>query len=130
MKPLPETFRIGGWDFTIVERVGDVVLARKVHPEVTRPAYEVAIVQRHPTYTIHGNTVQAHEAMPGAEAFGRLAWAPATFAAARARFDALAAQRSKEALERLEATPGASEPNDATTGQRGPNVPVCGEGGP
>jgi hypothetical protein len=121
VKPLPRTFRIGGWDFTTVERIGDVVLLRKVHPDVTRPAYEVAIVQKHETYTIGGCVVEAHEAMPGTEAFGRLAWAPSSFDAARRRFAALVAARGGGA-----ATPAASEAPDASTGQGGPNDPVFG----
>ena len=127
MRPLPETFRIGGWDFTLVERVGDVVLARKVHPDVPRAAYEVAIVQRHETYTIAGTTVPAHEAMPGTETFGRLAWAPADLPTARARFEAVKAARrgGQGAAADAEGPGGSADATDAATGQAGPNDAVC-----
>lgn len=132
MKPLPETFRIGGWDFTIVERVGDVVLARKVHPDVPRAAYEVAIVQRHETYTIAGATVPAHEAMPGTETFGRLAWAPVDLPAARVRFEAVKTARrgGQSAADAAGGSGGRLEPDGVTPGQPGPNDPVCDRGRP
>ena len=128
MKPLSETFTVRGergWTFTIVRRTGDVVLVAKTRADMTRTAYEVAIVQKHDTYTVHGSTVEAHEALPGAEAFGRLAWAPPTLDAAAARFDALVAARSGDG-----ATGPAPTAADAPTGQIGPNVPVFDAGAP
>lgn len=90
--PLNEPFKVhggSGWTFTMLERVGDVALLRKVHPDVPRAAYEVAIIQRHDAYEIAGKTVEAAEHLPGSEAFGRLAWAPASLAAAREKFNGL-----------------------------------------
>ena len=90
--PLNEPFKVqggSGWTFTMLERVGDVALLRKVHPEVPRVAYEVAIIQHNPTREIAGKTIEGGESLPGAEAFGRLAWAPPSYAAAREKFDGL-----------------------------------------
>lgn len=88
--PLNEPFKAhgcAGWSFTMLERVGDVALLRKVHPDVPHAAYEVAIVQHNEARQIAGKTIEAGESLPSAEAFGQKAWAPASFAAARARFD-------------------------------------------
>jgi hypothetical protein len=90
--PLNEPFKVhggSGWTFTMIDRVGDVAIARKVHPDVRRAAYEVAIVQRHEAYELGGKTIEAGENWPGSEAFGRLAWAPASYADARKKFDEL-----------------------------------------
>lgn len=87
--PMDQYFRVrgeAGWTFRIVERSGDVALIRKTHPDCARPAWEVAIVQRHEAYEIAGRAIEAGESLPPASAFGRLAWAPASEEAARKRF--------------------------------------------
>lgn len=90
--PLNEPFKVhggAGWTFTMLERIGDAALLRKVHPDVPRAAYEVAIIQHNHEREIAGKLIEAGESLPGAEAFGRIAWAPPTYAAAREKFDGL-----------------------------------------
>lgn len=75
-----------GWTLVLIERAGDVAIAEKTHPDVTRKAYEVAHIQRHGAYEIGGQRIEAGETWPSSESFGALAWAPATLEAARVRF--------------------------------------------
>ena len=87
--------RVDGWTLRIVERTGDVALVRKTHPEVTAPAWEVAIVQHNEAREIGGKHVEAGESLPGANAFGQKAWAPTGEAAARAKFGEVVASEAR-----------------------------------
>lgn len=87
--------RVDGWTLRIVGRSGDVVLVRKTHPEVAAPAWEVAIVQHNNERVIGGKTIEAGESLPGAEAFGRLAWAPSGEAAAERKFAEVVASEAR-----------------------------------
>lgn len=89
--------RVDGWTLRIVERTGDVALVRKTHPDVTAPAWEVAIVQHNDAREIGGKHVEAGESLPGANAFGQKAWAPVNEAAARAKFGEVVASEAKRA---------------------------------
>ena len=74
MKTLPEKFSSNGFDFTILERVGDVALLSKRKPN-WQPGIEVleaVVIQRHHGYSIGGNHIPAAESMPRSEAWGKL----------------------------------------------------------
>jgi hypothetical protein len=87
--PINTDFRVrgeAGWTFRIVERIGDVALVRKTHAEVSRPAWEVAVVQQHGAYEVAGRQVEAGESLPPATAFGQKAWACRDESEARIKF--------------------------------------------
>lgn len=93
-RPLPTSFRSKGWDFRQLDRVGAVALFEKTHAEVTRPSFEVVIVQRHEARVIAGREIPAAEAMPSTSQWGRAGWTLTTETAARAKFDGLVAERA------------------------------------
>lgn len=86
MKTLATTFRSHGYDFVQLDRVGNVALFEKTTTGVTRPSYEVVIVQQHGERVIAGNTIAAAEAMPGSEQWGRLGWTYPTIDHALVKF--------------------------------------------
>jgi hypothetical protein len=91
MKPLPTKFRSAGYDFQVVERNDKYALLSKTKGGM--PAlWEVVEVQKHEDYTIAGNLIPAHEAMPGNELWGKAGWSPANEELARKRFKLLMTQ--------------------------------------
>lgn len=98
--PLNTPFRprgSDGWTFTITERIGDVALVSKAHPDVSRTAWEVHVVQRHDGYEIAGHKVEAAESLVAAGNFGKHAWAPADEASARVKFGEVVASEAARA---------------------------------
>lgn len=87
MKTLPTDFKSKGFLFHQVKRVGDVALFERKRPDWRAPQYEVVRVRKYPTYEIGGVTVEAHEAMPPDEAFGKEGWNLATEARAEEIFE-------------------------------------------
>lgn len=70
MKPLPAQFKSGGFDFEQIDRDGLIALFRKTKEGMENVCYEVVRIQECKQWVIAGNTVPAHEAMPGNEKFG------------------------------------------------------------
>lgn len=89
MKPLASTFTSKKFLFTQVKRVGDVAIFERKRPEWKHPGYEVVRVRKYPEYVIAGVKVEAHEALPPDEAFGKEGWAVANLARAEEIFDKL-----------------------------------------
>ena len=94
-RPLPETFRHGGFDFRVVKRQGRVVLVQKTKAKMPNPMFEVALLRLIPEFTFPGKaTTPAHEAMPRDEDFGKTA---CDFAYSRDRAEAAFARLAREA---------------------------------
>ena len=85
MKPLPKTFTKGGFDFIVIERLGNVALLSKTKNGAK--SYEVVIIQSHNGYTIGNKTIEAAESMPPSESWGRLGWSYTSLDEAIKRFD-------------------------------------------
>jgi hypothetical protein len=73
VKPLPDTFRKGGYDYQRVARDGDVAIYAQSQGERIY-AHEVVIVQRYPDYEMMGKLIAAHEAFPSTESWGSQGW--------------------------------------------------------
>lgn len=86
MKKIPNSFKLGGYSFTLLRRAGDVALFKKTKPGVT-PSYEVVIVRRHVGRTIAGIAIQPAEYMPSSDEWGRYGWTDASLEAATRRFE-------------------------------------------
>jgi hypothetical protein len=94
-RPLPETFRHGGFDCRVVKRQSRVVLVQKTKPNLPKPMFEVAVVRLLPAQTPpSGKTSPPREAMPRDEDFGKTAW---DFAYSRERAEAALARLASEA---------------------------------
>ena len=73
MKPLATTFRKTGYDYQQIDRVGDVAIFSQAQGGRVF-AWEVVVVQKCPDREIAGKPIPAHEALPGAELWGREGW--------------------------------------------------------
>jgi hypothetical protein len=93
MKPLPEQFRHGGFDYRVLARDGDVVLMAKRNRGMARDIYEVCIVRRCPDRTIAGKPIPARECLPSPEHWGTYGWSPYGLERARELFRELAQSR-------------------------------------
>jgi hypothetical protein len=92
MIPLADKFRLGGFDYRLVRRIGDVALFEKSKPHHSRPCYDLVIVQRRKAHTWpNGKTTPAREAMPRWEQWGDAGWSYSDLARAEERFNALVA---------------------------------------
>lgn len=89
MKTLPETFRSDHYDFTLLQRTGDIAMFTKTKENLDRNLYEVVRVQKRKEVTMFGNVVEAHEAMPSPEQWGAYGWSYSNPEDARAKFNAL-----------------------------------------
>lgn len=72
MKPLATTFRKDGFDWSLVERQGDIAIYRQAKPGVER--FNTFHVQSHNGREIGGKVFEPAEFMPSAEQWGRLGW--------------------------------------------------------
>jgi len=79
MKPLPERFSKSKFYFSVLKRVGDVVLLSKKHIETGVEGFEVCIVQKHKERYMGGAVIPATEALPSSEQWGASGWTPFDF---------------------------------------------------
>ena len=87
MIPIADKFRLDGFDFRLVKRIGDVALFEKSKPHHSRPCFEVVIVQkRRETRFPNGRVTPAHESMPASEQWGTAGWSYSERDEAEARF--------------------------------------------
>lgn len=86
MKPLPQRFSKSKFYFTVLKRVGDVVLLSKKHIETGTAGFEVCVVQKHGERAIAGVTISACEALPSSEQWGIKGWTPIGANAAEKKF--------------------------------------------
>lgn len=94
MIPIADTFRLGGFDYRLLNRVGDVALFEKSKPHHRRPCYDLVIVQkRKEKHWPDGRVTPAREAMPKWEQWGDAGWSFSGFQEAEARFNALVKKR-------------------------------------
>lgn len=95
MKPLPETFRQGGFDFRILWRRGRVALLVKRKPRQKSESFEVVLIQERAEEKICGHDYLARETMPKSESWGTEGFTFTTRADAESRFERLATRREK-----------------------------------
>jgi hypothetical protein len=88
-KPLRTNFKYKGFDFTQIDRIGDVALFEQSKVGLSRTWHEVVIVQRHGDYEVSGVKIEAAETMPSSSAWGKFGWTYRSPTAARTRFDEL-----------------------------------------
>ncbi len=87
MIPLAPKFRTRGFDWTILQREGDVCLVEQNKAGWSEPAYNVVIVQKHEARVMGGNAVPAREGLPSWEEWGTYAWAYSDKTSAKVRFN-------------------------------------------
>lgn len=88
-KPLRTTFKSKGFDYTQIDRIGDVALFEQSRPGLSRTWLEVVIVQRHGDYEVNGVKIEAAETMPSSSSWGKFGWTYRNPKQARMRFDEL-----------------------------------------
>lgn len=87
MRQLEKKFKKNGCLFTQVKREGQKAifsLAYPDHPERVI-GYETVTIKQIPETEMFGKLVEAHEALPGKEEFGRLGWSFSDLEAAEAK---------------------------------------------
>lgn len=90
MKPLPETFRKRGFDYSLIKRLNDWGFYRlSIDGEVF--GYEVSKIKKLPNRTIKGKVIEAREALPSDEEFGWLGFSYLDLACAKRKFYTVAA---------------------------------------
>src|SRR5262245_36209737 len=73
VKSLPDNFRSDGFDFSVLNREGNVALLAKSKPGGVT-SYEVVVIQHRPAEVICGQPYPAREAMPRSEEWGVAGW--------------------------------------------------------
>ena len=73
MIPLPQRFRCEGFEFTILKRIGKIVLLTKSKPGMS-DSFEVAIIQAHPAERIGDRAFPAREKLPKTSLWGQQGW--------------------------------------------------------
>ena len=89
MKTLDTQFKNDGFNFTQIDRTGNVALFSKSKPPVNGKSYEVVLVQKHKAFKIRGLDNAAREAMPGSEQWGEFGWTFLDLTAAKRKFNEL-----------------------------------------
>jgi hypothetical protein len=75
IRPLPETFRHGGFDYTLLRRQGLLALAQKTSPKWKQPMFEVGWLRQLPAQTCpSGRDYPARESFFRDEDFGKTAF--------------------------------------------------------
>jgi hypothetical protein len=126
MKPLPKTFKSGGFHFKQLMREGNVALFAKAKPHFTRESYEVVVVQQRPGGVFKGKPFPPHESMPPSESWGRLGWSYSDKESATRRFSQLCDRAANAANLAKPPSRGAfSEQEKATGSAQTPLEAVC-----
>jgi len=83
MKPIESEFKKDGYQFRLIDRVGDFGLFRKTKGEAVE-SFEVVKIQKCKAHTWpDGRTTEARESMPCSEQWGTYGWTHNTIQAAR-----------------------------------------------
>lgn len=106
-RPLAKRFRSKGFDYELLDRVGDVALFKQTKPIISRASFEVVIVQRHDGYSLAGTHVPPAETMPPTSLWGRLGFTYSDLAAANKKF------RELQMAASLKTTQAARDTGDA-----------------
>jgi hypothetical protein len=89
MKEIPPAFRQNGFEFKLVLREGNIGLFCKTKPGLGFESFEVAIIQRHDTFVIHGKEIEAAEHLPSSQQWGVKGWTYSNRVSADRKFDQL-----------------------------------------
>lgn len=80
MKILGDKYKKNGYEFTLIERTGQVAIYSQIVPETGRLiAFEVFEVQKYPEKIIAGKIIPAFEATPSNEQWGLKGYTVHTF---------------------------------------------------
>jgi hypothetical protein len=94
MNPLPDRFHIGGFDFKLIGRDGDIAILEKFKAGITTRLFEVVIVQKAGATTWpNGITTGPREHMPHSEQWGVKGWSFSDIEQAWAKFGELREQQ-------------------------------------
>ena len=74
MKTLPKQFRKGGFDYILVERIGNAAIYRQTKLPALHECYEVGRIRQNKAREAFGRQIEASESWPSSEEWGRLAW--------------------------------------------------------
>lgn len=86
MKPLGNSYRKNGFHYELVEREGILAIYKqRLRPGVGGLGYEVIRIKQLDAVHLFGRDVEAHEAAPSNEEWGREGWTYPTLEAARAK---------------------------------------------
>lgn len=97
MKTLPLKFKRDNFLFTQRQRVGDIAIYGKRHPDWQEgvETYEIVRIRNLPERVIMGRTIEAGEAYPSSEQWGILAYTSTTFSHAQGKAAWMATQTLK-----------------------------------
>ena len=98
VKPLPTTFKSGGFRFRQLMRQGHIALFEKRKRPDGAVSFEVVKIRRLPARTVFGTEYPPSEAMPPSERWGVEGWTYCDVDSAREKFQALAEAQDKPAL--------------------------------
>ena len=85
MKPLPQTLRKNGFDYTQIIR-GEKTCIYKQGLAENLNYFEVFLIRIKPERTFKGSIIESHEAFPHDEAFGNWAWSYRNYESAYHKF--------------------------------------------
>ena len=74
MRPLPETFSKGGFEYTLIERDGMAAIYRQSSPGTVQNCFEVGRIRRNAARIQFGIQIEAAESWPSSEEWGVRAW--------------------------------------------------------
>ncbi len=90
MRPLGPTYAKNGFSYKVLTRHGNLAIAQQqLRPGVGCLAFEVIRVKQVKEGKMFDKVIEAHEAPPGNEEWGRHGWTYPTLTAARAKLRAL-----------------------------------------
>lgn len=95
MITLPTEFKKGPFYFKLIKREGRIALLEKSKGEGCPKHYEVIVIQKRKDAIMFGNTIPAHEAVPGDEMWGAAGFSPYDLAAAELKFAALTKKQNE-----------------------------------
>lgn len=93
MRTIPQTFTKRGWTHSLVAQSGPWRIFCRRHPEVTNPHFEVVKIGLAKATTFLGHQIEEGETYPSSEEWGRRGFTFPTLEAARAKVEALNAER-------------------------------------
>ncbi len=87
---LPQWFKEAGFDYTLLDRHGDIALLLQTRADWKTPHYEVVRIRHTRAGCINGKSWPAREAMPRSESWGIDGFSFLSLEQARAKFRAMA----------------------------------------
>lgn len=89
MKTLPLSWTRSGFTHQVIRREGMVALVRRQHRDVSDLHWEVVKIRVHPERLLQERRIEAGEAYPSSEQWGKRGWTYKSLENARAKFEEL-----------------------------------------